>query len=82
MSQQKVDQKKLDKKNRRSILRKRKAEEIASITVVSLIGIAIVIWVGFSIYSKIQSNAEANATYEYHELDSSALQDYLAELSE
>lgn len=82
MSQQKVDQKKLDKKNRRSMLRKKKAEEIASIAIVSIIGLAIVAWVGFSVYTKVQKSAEANQTYEYNEIDTSALQDYLSTLSE
>ncbi len=81
MSQQKVDQKKLDKKNRRSILRKKKIEEIASIVVASIIGLAIVVWVGFSVYTKVQETAKANATYEYNEIDTSAIQDYLSDLS-
>lgn len=81
MSQQKVDQKKLDKKNRRSILRKKKIEEIASIAVASIIGLAIVVWVGFSVYTKVQETAKANATYEYNEIDTSAIQDYLSDLS-
>ena len=53
MSQQKVDQKKLDKKNRRSTLRKKKIEEVLSLALVSVIAIAIVAWVGYSIYSKV-----------------------------
>ena len=82
MSQQKVDQKKLDKKNRRSILRKKKAEEIASIAVASIIGLAIVGWVGFSIYTKVQDASEANAPVVYNEIDTSAIQYYLSDLSE
>ncbi len=81
MSQQNVDQKKLDKKNRRSILRKKKIEEIASIAVASISGLAIVVWVGFSVYTKVQETAKANATYEYNEIDTSAIQDYLSDLS-
>ena len=81
MSQQKVDQKKLDKKNRRSILRKKKIEEIISITVVSIIGIAIIAWVGYSVYSKVQSSAAENASYEYFDVDTAALQDYLADIN-
>ena len=78
MSQQKVDQKKLNKKNRRATLRKKKIEEVLSIAVVSIIGIAIVAWVAFSIYTKVQTSAEENATYDYFTIDTSAIQDYLS----
>ncbi|SDB54996.1 hypothetical protein SAMN02910298_02818 [Pseudobutyrivibrio sp. YE44] len=82
MSQQKVDQKKLDKKNRRSILRKKKIEEVLSITVVSIIALAIVAWVGYSIYGKVQTAAEQNTTHEYVDIDASAIQDYLSTLNQ
>ena len=81
MSQQKVDQKKLDKKNRRSTLRKKKIEEILSLAVVSIIGIAILVWVGFSVYTKVQTSAAENATYEYYDIDTAAIQDYLSSLN-
>ena len=80
MSQQKVDQKKLDKKNRRSTLRKKKLEEVLSLVVVAIIGLAIVVWVGFSVYTKIQQSASENATYEYYDIDTAAIQDYLSTL--
>ena len=82
MSQQKVDQKKLDKKNRKSILRKKKIEEFLSIAVASIFAIAVVVWIGYSVYNKAQTNAEANATYEYFDIDTAAIQDYLSSLSE
>ncbi len=81
MSQQKVDQKKVDKKNRRSTLRKKKIEEILSLALVSVIAIAIVAWVGYSIYSKVQTSAAENATYEYYDIDTAAIQDYLSTLN-
>ncbi len=81
MSQQKVDQKKLDKKNRKSILRKKKIEEFLSIAVVSIVGVAIVAWVGYSIYTKVQTAAEQNVSYEYFDINSSAIQDYLSSLN-
>ncbi|MBR5637575.1 MAG: hypothetical protein IKW81_11660 [Pseudobutyrivibrio sp.] len=81
MSQQKVDQKKLDKKNRRSTLRKKKIEEVLSLAVVSIIGIAILVWVGFSVYTKVQTSAEENATYEYFDIDTAAIQDYISTLN-
>lgn len=81
MSQQKVDQKKLDKKNRKSILKKKKIEEILSIVVVSIIGLAIVAWVGYSVYSKVQTASAENATYEYYDIDTAAIQDYISSLN-
>ncbi len=80
MSQQKVDQKKLDKKNRRSTLKKKKIEEVLSLVVVAIIGLAIIVWVGFSVYTKVQQSAAENATYEYYDIDTAAIQDYLSTL--
>ena len=82
MSQEKVDQKKYDKTHRRSLLRKKRLEEFLSIACVSIIGLAIIGWIGFSVYTKIQSADAENATVEYAEIDNSALQDYLATLYE
>ncbi|MBE5920896.1 MAG: hypothetical protein II833_00740 [Pseudobutyrivibrio sp.] len=81
MSQQKVNQKKQDKANRKSILRKKKIEEILSIACVAVIGIAIVAWIGFSVYKKAEQAKEANATYEYNEITTTAIQDYLNTLN-
>ncbi|SFN93498.1 hypothetical protein SAMN04487831_10568 [Pseudobutyrivibrio sp. UC1225] len=81
MSQQKVDQKKLDKKNRRSTLRKKKIEEVLSLAIVAVIGIAILGWVGYSVYTKVQDSAAENATYEYYDIDTAAIQDYLSSLN-
>lgn len=81
MSQQKVDQKKHDKANRKSILRKKKIEEIASLVCVTVIAIAIVGWIGYSIYNKAEQTKEANATYEYNEITTTAIQDYLNTLN-
>lgn len=82
MSQQKVNQKKQDKANRKSILRKKKIEEILSIACVAVIGIAIVAWIGFSVYKKAEQAKEANATYEYNEITTTAIQDYLNTLNQ
>jgi predicted PurR-regulated permease PerM len=81
MSQQKVDQKKLDKTNRRSLVRRKKIEEALSIACVCVIAVAIVVWIGFSIFTKVQQSAEANATYDYYEISTSAIQDYLSTLN-
>lgn len=81
MSQQKVDQKKYDKTHRKSLVRKKKIEEALSIACVGIIAVAIVVWIGFSIYKKAEETAEANATYEYYDLSTDAIQDYLATLN-
>ena len=78
MSQEKVNQKKYDKTHRKSILRKKKLEEALSLVVVFVIGVAIVGWIGFSIYTKVQSAKEDTHTHEYVEVNTSALQDYMS----
>ncbi len=80
MSQEKVDQKKYDKAHRKSMLRKKKIEEIASIACVSVIAIAIVAWIGFSVYNKVETAAAENISYEYYDIDTSAIQDYFSTL--
>lgn len=83
MSQEKVDKKKYEKTHRRSLLRKKKLEEFLSIACVSIIGLAIVGWIGFSIYTKVQeSQAElAAANIVYHDINASAIQDYVSTLN-
>ena len=84
MSQEKVDQKKYDRTHRKSLVRKKKIEEFLSITCVAVITIAIVAWVGFSIYTKVEANNEENAetSVVYNEIDNSAIQNYLSTLYE
>lgn len=81
MSQQKVDQKKYDKTHRKSLVRKKKLEEALSITCVCVVAAFIVVWIGFSIYKKAEDAAEANATYEYYDVKTDAVQDYLNTLN-
>ena len=59
---------------------KKKIEEALSIVCVSVIGLAIVGWIGFSIYTKATTAAEENASYEYYDITTEALQDYLGTL--
>lgn len=80
MSQEKVDQKKYEKTHRKSLVRKKKFEEFLSIACVVIIGAAIVTWIGYSIYNKVEKIAEENKTYEYHEISNSAIEDYLQTL--
>ena len=80
MSQEKVDKKKFEKTHRRSLLRKKKLEEFLSIACVCIIAVGIVAWIGFSVYTKVEDSKEANATSQFYEIDSSALQEYLGSL--
>jgi len=82
MSQAKVDQKKYDKTHRKSLVRKKKFEEVLSICCVSVIGIAIAAWIGYSIYDNAKEAAEANITYDYYDISTTAIQDYISTLSE
>lgn len=82
MSQEKVDKKKFEKTHRRSLLRKKKLEEFLSIACVCVIAVGIVAWIGFSVYTKVEASKEANATSQFYEIDSSALQEYLGSLQE
>ena len=82
MSQEKVDKKKFEKTHRRSLLRKKKFEEFLSIACVCVIAVGIVAWIGFSVYTKVEDSKEANATSQFYEIDSSALQEYLGSLQE
>ena len=81
MSQEKVDQKKHDKLHRKSLLRKKKLENVLGIACFSIISIAIVAWIGFSVYKKVETAAAENVTYEYFDIDTSGIQDYLATLN-
>lgn len=80
MSQEKVDQKKYDRVHRKALVKKRKIEEAMSIVCVAAIGLFIVAWIGFSIYTKIQTAAAENVTYEYFDIDTTAIQDYFTTL--
>ncbi|MCR4568096.1 MAG: hypothetical protein K5769_08585 [Pseudobutyrivibrio sp.] len=77
MSQEKVDQKKHDKTHRKALVRKKKIEHVLSVCCVLLVTIAIVGWIGFSIYDKAEKAREANKEYEYFEVDTSAISDYI-----
>ena len=80
MSQAKVDQKKYDRIHRKSLVRKRKIEEVMSLICVAVIAIFVVAWIGYSIYTKAQQAAAENITYEYYDIDTGAIQDYISTL--
>ena len=76
MSQAKVDQNKKNKANRKSILRKKKIESVLSLSCVCVVLIAVVGWIGYSIYNKAETAASENIEYSYYELSTDAITDY------
>ena len=80
MSQEKVDQKKYDRVHRKSLVKKKKIEEAMSLVCLAAISLFIVGWIGFSVYTKAKTAAAENMTYEYYDIDTSALQDYVSAL--
>ena len=80
MSQEKVEQKKHDKQHRRSLVRKKKLEYALSISFVALIAVAVFAWIGYSAYTKVQDAAAENFEYEYYEITTEAIQNYLYSL--
>ena len=83
MSQAKVDKYKEDKKNRKKIMAKEKRQWFLTQLVLGLLGIAIVGWIGVSAYQAITAPSKAApAEVKNYTLDTSALDDYLASLTE
>ena len=82
MSQEKVEYKKEQKKNRKSLVRKKKIEYVLSIVAVCVIAVGILAWFGYSTYDKITREAETSKEVEYATLDKSALSDYLSNLAQ
>lgn len=77
MSQQKVDQHKKEKYNRKQIMRKQKREQLLMRICGTVFALAIVGWIGFSVYNKI----EASQPVSYTEVDMDALTDYISGLN-
>ena len=83
MSQAKVDRYKEEKKNRKKIMAKEKRQWFLTQLVLGLLGIAIVGWSGVSAYQAITApSKDAPAEVKNYTLDTSALDDYLASLTE
>lgn len=80
MSQAKVDRYKEEKKNRAKIIKKEKQRLMAMKAGVSVVAIALVAWVGVSIYSGLQPEEPAAERPSYT-INTSALDDYVAGLS-
>lgn len=78
MSQAKVDKYKEEKANRKQIMKKEKRMHILRCTVATLVIVALLGWIGVSVYQKTTSdtNSQAQAV----EADYSAFMEYLGGL--
>ena len=83
MSQAKVDRYKEEKKNRKQIMAREKRNWFLTQLCLALVGLLIVVWVGFSAYQAITKPAgDAVQEVKSYTLDNSAIEDYLDSLEE
>ena len=73
MSQQKVDRYKKEKYNRKNQLQKEKRNRLLYKIAGTAAAAAIVAWIGFSVYSRIQENTPVT----YTEVNMDAVNDYM-----
>lgn len=76
MSQQKVDRYKKEKYSRKKQLQKEKRDLIIYKIAGTVIGAAIVVWIGFSVYARVQENTPVT----YTEVNMDAVNNYMAAL--
>ena len=76
MSQKKVDYYKEQKANRSKIIRKEKRILLLEKVIASLIGIGLVVWVGFSVYNKANDISEASREVVTTQINVAALDSY------
>ena len=76
MSQAKVDRYKEEKRNRSKIMKKQKREEMFLKIAGTLVAVAFVGWIGFSVYQNV--HVESAKTYAIH---ADALDEYLNNMS-
>ena len=79
MSQKKVDAYKEKKANREKIMKKEKRILMLEKVLAGVCCVAIVAWIGFSVYSKVNANKETVVVNT--EMDTSALDNYLSGIS-
>ena len=81
MSQAKVEQKKEARKNREKLARKNKIETIIAYIITGVVVLAILGWLGFSVYQKYDAyKASQPIDYKYYEVDLGGMTDYLSEM--
>lgn len=81
MSQEKVDRYKEEKRNRKKIMEREKRRWLLTKTVVSLIGVAMVVWIGFSTVSAIRNGNGTETETDAYVLDFTPINDYVSSLS-
>ncbi|MCF0145199.1 MAG: hypothetical protein HUJ73_01290 [Eubacterium sp.] len=82
MSQQKVDAYKSQKKNRAAIAKKEKAKTRVQFVVVIAIIAALLIWFCVAVVKNVQAKSAADAPAVTYEMDFSAADAYMNDLSE
>ena len=78
MSQKKVDAYKQQKANREKTLKKEKTMRKVQKLAAAVLGVAVVCWIGFSVYGKYEEAQEAIVTEV--EMDTTAIDDYISEV--
>ncbi len=77
MSQQKVDRYKKEKYNRKNQIQKEKRTRLIYGAAGCLAAAAITVWIGFSVYSRIQANRPVS----YTEVNVDAISNYMTTLN-
>lgn len=77
MSQQKVDQYKKEKYGRKKQIEREKRERLFYSIAGCIIAVGLVVWIGFSVYSRV----EANRPVSYTEVNIDAVSNYLSTLN-
>ncbi len=77
MSQAKVDKYKKNKANRQQLIKKEKLMHRLEMVLITLVCIAFVGWIGYSIYAKVESSKDPAEIV----FDNSALTEYTSNLS-
>ena len=80
MSQAKVDYNKEQKYNRKKLVKKQKVQRVVGTIAATVVAVALIGWVGFSMYNKQQDEKAAEITK--LTLDSAALSDYTSSLND
>ncbi len=80
MSQAKVDQYKKSKAHRKQSMRREKLERALAWIIVAAIAAAICIWIGFSIYSRVNGSSSTDTSSSTVSVNTDAVDNYLDEL--
>lgn len=81
MSQEKVDKYKKEKANRKQIMKREKLNRILGYTAAIIVGVAIIGWVGYSIYDNHKNSTGEDAAVAQTEVNLDAIQDYISSLT-